>query len=805
MKISYNWLNEYLPEKIEPEKLSEILTSIGLEVESLEFYENIKGGLKDLIVGEVITCEKHPNADKLKLTTVNTGKEILQIVCGAPNVAKGQKVIIAPVGTTIFPVNNQPVTMHVAKIRGVESFGMICAEDEVGLSDNHSGIYVLPNDAAPGKNASEYLNIYTDWIYEIGLTPNRMDAMSHVGVVKDVCAWLSYHNNKTTKPKLPVTDTLEVSEDKSEFAVVIENTNDCKRYSGLHIKNVQVKESPDWLKNFLVAIGQRPINNVVDITNFILHETGQPLHAFDADALTSKKVIIKNLPEGTSFKTLDEIERKLSVNDLMICNADEPVCIAGIFGGIGSGVTANTKNIFLESAWFNPSAIRKTSLRLGLRTEAAIRFEKGVDISGTVNALKRAACLVREIAGGKIDGDLIDIYPVTAERKNITLKYKYLKKLSGKTYTSTSIKNILTALNFDIINETNDAITVAVPLSKQDIILPADIVEEIVRIDGLDNIEISKSVTITPSAQDNPVNEQLKEKISQLLTGLGFNEIVTNSIANSKIFTERRLFNSVRLLNNISVDLDIMRPAMLETGLETLAYNINRKNNSLNFFEFGKTYHNDRKYSEEEYFCFWMTAKNEMQSWKQKLQLPDFFTAKGIITSLLTAINIIDTEFSKTESSETGIQQDIFAGTTLLGTIINVNADFLEKFDIKQNVVFVELNYKNLLAANAKQQVIFKEISPYPAVERDLALTVDKGIKYTDIENRLKQLAIPFLQQFSLFDIFESDKIGKDKKSLAISFTFLNNEKTLTDTEVNNVMEKITKKLEYDLNAEIRK
>ena len=805
MKISYNWLMEYLPEKLEQQKLSEILTSIGLEVESLEFYENIKGSLNGLVVGKVITCEQHPNADKLKVTTVDIKTEILQIVCGAPNVAAGQKVIVAPVGTTIFPLNNSPVTMKVAKIRGVESFGMICAEDEVGLSENHAGIYILPDDAETGEAASKYFNIYTDWIYEIGLTPNRMDAMSHIGVAKDICAWLSYHTNKTVKTKLPVTDNIKFEEGENEFKVIIENINDCKRYSGLYIKNVTIKESPEWLRNFLTAIGHRPINNIVDITNFILHETGQPLHAFDADALTSKKVIIKNLPEGTVFKTLDNVERKLSNKDLMICNNDESVCIAGVFGGIGSGITSTTKNIFLESAWFNPSAVRYTSLRMGLRTEAAIRFEKGVDISGTVNALKRAASLIIKIADGKIEGNLIDVYPVHAEKKIITLKYDYLKKLSGKAYKPSSVKTILAALYFEILNETNDTLTVSVPLSKSDIHLPADIVEEIVRIDGLDNIEISKSITITPSTQDNLLSEQLKEKISQVLMGLGFNEIVTNSITNSKIFDDNRLLNSVRLLNNISVELDIMRPEMLETGLEILAYNINRKNSNLNFFEFGKTYHYNKKYSETEYFCFWMTAKNGIQGWKQKSGSPDFFTAKGILKSLLSSLNIADIEFSETENKESGIQQSIFIDKFNLGTITKIDTNLLEKFDIKQNVVFVELNYKNLLSTNAKQEIIFKEIVQHPSVERDLALIVDKKIKYSNIENLLKKLAIPFLQKFSLFDIFESDKIGQDKKSLAINFTFLNNEKTLTDAEVNEVMEKIAKKLEYDLNAEIRK
>lgn len=806
MKISYNWLSKYLPEKIEPEKLSEILTSIGLEVESLEFYENIHGGLKGLIVGEVLTAEQHPNADKLKLTTVNIGKEVLQIVCGAPNVATKQKVIVAPVGTTIFPVNNSPVTMKVAKIRGVESYGMICAEDEIGLGTNHAGIYILNDDAKVGDDAANYFNIYTDWIYEIGLTPNRMDAMSHIGVAKDVCAWLSYHYNKIAKPNLPFSNETKNANGKNEFEVIIENANDCKRYAAAYIKNVEIKESPDWLKNFLVAIGQRPINNIVDITNFVLHETGQPLHAFDADVLTSKKIIIKNLPEGTSFKTLDDVERKLSSKDLMICNNDEPVCIAGVFGGIGSGVTYNTKNIFLESAWFSPSSIRQTSLKHGLRTEAAIRFEKGVDISGTVKALERAASLIAEIANGKIDGAVIDVYPTEIKKKNVTLKYDYLKKLSGKNYEPSSVKNILIALGFDILNETGDSINVAVPLSKNDILLPADIVEEIVRIDGLDNIELSKSITITPAKQGNAVSEQLKEKIAQLLIGLGFNEIVTNSITNSKIFAEEKLSNAVRLLNNLSEELDIMRPTMLETGLEILAYNINRKNNNLNFFEFGKTYQDDNtNYTETEYLCFWMTAKNETQTWKQKIAMPDFFTAKGIIKNLFTAINITDTVFLKIEEVNNGLQQKVFSSNIEIGSLTNINAKFLERFDIKQSVVFAELNYKNLLSASTRNEIIFKEIPQHPAVERDLAVIVDKKVRYSEIEELINQLKLPYLQKFSLFDIFESDKIGKEKKSLAINFTFLNKEKTLTDAEVNSAMEKIIKQLENNLHAEIRK
>lgn len=805
MKISYNWLHDYLPEAIEPKKLSEILTSIGLEVESLDLYENIKGSLKGLITGEVITCKPHPNADKLKLTSVDVNKDApLQIVCGAPNVAVGQKVIVAPVGTTIYPFDGAPVTMKVARIRGIESYGMICAEDEVGLSNNHSGIYILSGDAKPGKDVADYFNIYTDWIYEIGLTPNRMDAMSHIGVAKDVCAWLTHHNNKTAKIKPPQAANIQVTQHENDFTIAIENTEACKRYSGLYISNVNIQESPAWLRNHLTAIGQRPINNIVDITNFILHETGQPLHAFDADALTTKKVVIKNLPEGTSFKTLDDVERKLSHQDLMICNDDEPVCIAGVFGGVGSGVTSNTKNIFLESAWFSPTSIRQTSLKHGLRTEAAIRFEKGVDISGTVAALQRAALLIKEVAGGDA-GNIIDVYPVETEKKIVTLQYKYLKKLSGKVYEPSVVKNILIALDFDVISETNETLTVAAPLSKNDIALPADLVEEVVRIDGLDKIELSKSITISPSLQADVLREQLKEKIAQILSGLGFNEVIINSISNSKIFTGDKLTNAVKLLNNLSADLDIMRPSILETGLEILAYNINRKNNELKFFEFGKAYRiNGEKYLEEEFVCCWMTGKNDTQTWKNKIGKPDFFTAKGIIENLLKHLNIPNIIFSEVQKNKDGFYQTISAGNLDLGKIIQVDTSILKTFDIRQTVVFIELNYSNVLSEH-KSKIAYRELTQFPIVERDLAVVVNKQLSYREIEQVIYKTSVDYLQSFSLFDIFESDKIGADKKSFAINFIFLNPDKTLTDTDIEILMQKIIHALEKNLNAEIRK
>ena len=536
MTISYNWLSEYLPWPIEPEKLSKILTSIGLEVESLTFYENVKGGLAGLTVGEVLTVSQHPNAHKLKITTVNIGAEApLQIVCGASNVAVGQKVVVATIGTTIYPSSGDPLTMRVAKIRGEESFGMICAEDEIGLGTSHDGIMVLAADTVVGTPAATLFEPYQDWVYEIGLTPNRMDAMSHYGVAKDVCAYLTHHE-KEAKPVAPFPSSFAPDQNNKTITVSIENEAACKRYAGIELTGVKVSESPSWLKNRLTAIGVRPINNIVDVTNYILHETGQPLHAFDAAAVSGGKVIVKNVAAGTAFTTLDAKERKLQDSDLLICNATDPMCIAGVFGGAASGVHAGTTSIFLESAWFHPTTIRKTSLHHGLRTDAATRFEKGVDIASTVSVLKRAALLIKEVAGGSISSDITDIYPVVTPKTEVAVKYHYIKKLSGKNYHPEAVKKILTALGFEVLGEGIDELRVAVPYSKPDISIPADLVEEILRIDGLDNIEIPTTITISPAVEVASAKEVIKEKTTQFLVGKGFVEIFTNSITNSQYF-----------------------------------------------------------------------------------------------------------------------------------------------------------------------------------------------------------------------------------------------------------------------------
>lgn len=805
MTISYNWLNEYLPVHIDPERLSRILTSIGLEVEKMQAFEEVRGGLKGLILGEVLKVEPHPNADKLKLTKVTIGGEPLQIVCGAPNVAAAQKVVVAPVGATIYPTSGESLTMKVATIRGVESYGMICAEDEIGLGTSHYGIMVLPDDAQVGMSAADYFKFFGDVIYEIGLTPNRMDAMSHWGVARDVCAYLLHHDKLEAKPVMPDAE-FEVDDHSLEINVTIENAEACKRYSGICIANVQIGPSPKWLQERLKAVGVRPINNIVDITNYIQHETGQPLHAFDYDAISDKKVVVKTLPEKTSFITLDGKERKLSSEDLMICDATSPMCIAGVFGGAKTGVSAETKNIFLESAWFNPISIRKTSFRYGLRTDAATRFEKGVDISATVTVLKRAAMLIKEWANGRIASEVVDVYPNPEPQKEVTLKYAYLKKLSGKVYQTQTVKTILESLQFIIVKEDADSITLQVPYHKPDVSIPADVVEEILRIDGLDNIEIPTSITITPSVEEDYKGEAFKEKISGVLTGAGFTEILTNSITNSAYFSEEDLATSVKLLNNLSSELNIMRPSMLHTALEVIAHNIARKNTSLRFFEFGKTYTTSGVgvYEEKNHLCFYVTGQLTETSWKEKNKSSDIYYLKGVASSILQALNINGAQWNENESTELDASISFTIGNEKLGVIGVVKKSLSQKFDIKTPVLFADF-YWDALMQKAGNKVQIKELLKYPSVERDLAMVVPKAMPFGDIEEGIKKLRLSQLQEVKLFDIFESEKLGMNKKSLAVNFTFLDEEKTLTDKEIDGWMNKIMSALEKKIGAEIRK
>ena len=807
MIISYNWLSEYLPVSIEPQKLSKILTSIGLEVESLHKYESLKGGLEGIVTGEVITCEKHPDADKLKITTVNIGAaEPVQIVCGADNVAAGQKVVVATVGSTLYPFSGEPINIKKAKIRGVESFGMICAEDEIGIGESHAGIIVLKDDVIPGTNAADIFETYTDYVFEIGLTPNRMDAMSHLGVARDVCAYLSHQDKKELRAISPFKNTFKVDNNNLPISVVIEDNNACKRYAGVSISNIKVEESPAWLQNKLRCIGLKPINNIVDITNFILHETGQPLHAFDAAKIKGNAIVIKNATEGTLFKTLDDKERKLFAEDLMIANSDENMCIAGVYGGKGSGVTAQTTTVFLESAWFNNETIRKTSLKHELRTDAAARFEKGVDISNTVNVLKRAALMIKEIAGGEISSEVIDVYPAPAEKTMVSLKYHYLKKLSGKNYHADTIKNILIALGFEIQKEGIDEILVNVPYHKTDISIAADIVEEIMRIDGLDNIEIPATISIATSTDYDNKKHELKERIANHLSANGFAEIFTNSITDSKYYSEEVLAGSVKMLNNLSADLDVLRPSLLQTGLEVVAYNINRKNADLKLYEFGKTYHSIavENYKEQEHLAIYVAGNTSTGNWQEKDKKADFYYLKGICEQVLLACGVkkITVEIAEGNDLESGI--DIFVNKKVIGKLGAVSQKLLKQFGIKESVLYADLNWDEIILLQNKNNLTYQEISKFPVVQRDLAIIVDKKIAYAQIEATIKENKIPSLKNVKLFDVFESEKIGADKKSMAVNFTFSDDSKTLADTDTDNMMKKIVASLEQQLSATIR-
>ena len=807
MTISYKWLCDYLPVKPDPQQLSSILTSVGLEVESMQPYEQVKGGLNGLVIGEVLSTQKHPNADKLTLTKVNIGQgEPLSIVCGAPNVAAGQKVVVAPVGATIFPTKGEPLTMRVAKIRGEESQGMICAEDEIGLGESHAGIMVLDPNAKPGTPAATYFELYDDIIYEIGLTPNRMDAMSHWGVARDVCAYLSHHENKELSPLRPASPSLTSSTQQAPITVQIENEKACPRYSGISMQGIQVGPSPKWMQQRLQAIGLRPINNIVDVTNYVQHETGQPLHAFDAAAITGNKVIVKNLASNTPFITLDEVERKLHADDLMICNATEGMCIAGVFGGLKSGVKEKTTSLFLESAFFEGISIRKTSFRHGLRTDAATRFEKGTDVSATVTVLERAVQLIQETAGGQINGSLIDLYPHPASKKQVTVKWSFLTRLSGKNYTSTAVKKILTGLGFDWLEESAEQFVVAVPYHKTDISMPADIVEEIVRIDGLDNIAIPSHIQLTPSSGQNDWREQLREKTANQLAGMGYQEMMTNSITNATYYSSQDQQALVTMINSLSAELNCLRPSLLETALEVVAHNLNHRNLNLRLFEFGKIYSRtgDQAYQESDRLCVVITGEKQEAGWREQAQAADFYTLKGAIDALIAGLGLA------AKTNEITLEKfsacvEWTAGKQSVGYGGIVSAALLSKMGIKQPVLFAELNWAALTEQFQKRTVKIQEIPRFPAVQRDLALVVPRSLKWEAIAHTVQKIRIQTLQDIKLFDIFESDKLGKDKKSMAVNFTFQDKEKTLTDKEIEGWMNAILSTLEKELSVTIRK
>ncbi len=800
---------EYLPVPVVPEKLSRILNAIGLEVESFDDYEEVKGGLEGLIIGKVLEVTQHPNADKLSLTRVDIGNgEPLQVVCGAPNVAAGQTVVVAPVGTTIYPKSNPPMTMRIARIRGVESHGMICAEDEIGLGDSHEGIMVIKEDVAIGSPAAAFFKPYSDKVISIGLTPNRSDAMSHLGVARDICAWLNHHEQLNVAVKSPLQVSLPENNNSIPVSVSIENPEACPRYSGVSISGVKVGASPLWMQQRLKAIGLRPINNIVDITNYILHETGQPLHAFDANRIEGQKIIVKNLPTGTPFISLDEKERKLDAEDLMICNGKgEGMCIGGVFGGLHSGVSNETNNVFLESAWFNPAGIRKSSFRHNLRTDAATHFEKGVDISQTVDVLKRAAELICRHANGQIASEVTDVYPFPRKPVEVSISYAYLERLSGKKYSPETVKEILQALGFGMLQEEEGILTVAVPFHKTDISLPADIAEEIMRIDGFDNISIPSNISFSPASETLGKQEALREKMSGILAGMGFREMLNNSITNSAFYNEAELQNSVKMMNNLSAELDILRPSMLETGLQSLAHNLNRKNNNLHLFEFGKTYKTEApgKYTEEDHLALFITGKKSTDSWKQKQENTDLFYVKGIIRVLFTQLGLPEPVYTLVKNPHMEFFLEGSINKQVLVHIGQVNKKRLDRFDIRQETLYADISWNLTLEQSSKVKLAYIEVPRFPTMYRDLAFVVDKGLPYEKIEAAVASLKIAKLKGINLFDVFESEKVGAGKKSMAMSFSFRDEEKTLTDEEVELLMQKIITIFEKELQAQIRR
>lgn len=817
MKISYNWLKDYLDFDVEARELSGILTGIGLEVEAMEEWESVEGGLKGVVIGEVLTCKKHPDADKLFVTTVNINNpEPLHIVCGAPNVAAGQKVPVAVAGTFVFKGEDR-LEIKKSKIRGELSEGMICAEDELGLGTLHEGIMVLSDDAVPGTPASEYFKIEKDTIFEIGLTPNRIDSGSHYGVARDIAAYLNINTNFNKKTVRPTVTEFSPDNEDNTCEVIIENSIDCPRYTGLTISGVTVKESPQWLKNKLKAIGLNPINNIVDITNFVQHEIGQPLHAFNADMIEGKKVIIKNLPDTTKFTTLDGIERSLSSKDLMICNSAEGMCIAGVFGGIRSGVTETTKNIFLESAYFNPVSIRKTARRHGLNTDASFRFERGADPEITSWALKRAAMLIREIAGGKITSGIIDVYPQQIERRKVEVSYQNMGRLIGKVIDPRVIRKILGLLDFSILKETNDTLLLEVPSYRVDVHREADVVEEILRIYGYNKVEIDEHVNSTLYFPEKPDREKLVNIISDMLTANGFSEIMCNSL-NPESFYETGDFETsqiVKLANPLSSDLNVMRQSLLYGGLSSVARNINRQNTDLRLYEFGNCYFLKDPvkqlpavddFAEKRTLAIFISGNDVPQRWNSQSRPTDFFNIKSTAEMILSRLGI-DPHKLVTDESGKGYFSESLKWTVnnkLLAEAGRIAGKYLAIFDINQDVYYAHLDWDLLLKTVSDHSLSYRELPKYPWVRRDLALLIDKNIKF----NRIRELAFStekhILKAVDLFDVYESENLGDNKKSYAVSFILRDDHKTLTDKNIERVMNVLVNVFEKELNAKIR-
>jgi len=813
MKISYNWLNEYLNLTTTPEQTSEILTDIGLEVEKTEIVESVPGGLKGLVIGEVLEAEKHPDADKLKKTKVNIGSEILNIVCGAPNVDKGQKVVVATVGTTLYTEKGESFKIKKSKIRGEESAGMICAEDEIGLGKSHEGIMVLDSNAKIGTPAADYFDLKNDVVFDIGLTPNRADAMSHFGVARDLMVALKHKEILPKEAQCCSPSVADWKTDNTDLNIEIEvkNMDACPRYAGVTLSGLKVAESPEWLQKRLKAIGLSPINNIVDATNYVLHELGQPLHAFDADKIKGNKVIVQNAKNKQKFTTLDETERELHTDDLMICNETEPMCVAGVFGGIDSGVSSSTTSIFLESAYFNPVSVRKTAKRQALNTDASFRFERGIDPETVIYALKRAGLLIKEIAGGTISSDIKEFYPNEIKNHQVEFNYDNCNRLIGTEISDETIDSILKNLGIQTISKTNRDLVLEVPAFRNDVLREADITEEILRIFGFNNIPVPEKLNTSITYREKNDSIALINLVSDRLSDNGFAEIMSNSLTKSSYLTDfqSKKINpdyAVRMLNPLSSELDVMRQSLLFNGMEAIIYNINRKQSDLKLYEFGKTYFKfESGYEENQVLSLFVTGKDDTENWDNEDKPVDFFSIKKEVLNTLNRLGIMknfSTNATKNELLVEGLAVSI--NKKLVADFGKVSKKVLANFGVKQPVYYAEINWDNVLQLMMMNKTKYKELAKFPSSRRDLSLLIDKAVKFEQIEEIAANADRKILKEIGLFDIYEGKNLAEGKKSYAVSFLFQDENKTLVDKQIEKIMTKIQGELESKLGASLR-
>ena len=808
MKISYNWLKKFINTSWDAEKTGELLTNLGLEVEGIEEYQSVKGGLDGIVIGKVLTCDKHPNADRLKVTTVDIGdNQPLKIVCGAPNVDVGQKVPVATIGTKLYSAEGEEWTIKKGKIRGEESHGMICAEDELGLGQSHDGIMVLDKGIKVGTPAADVFDIENDKVFEIGLTPNRADAMSHLGVARDLKAGLM-QQDINLELITPSTSAYHVDNRKLKIDVEVKDFKKSPRYCGVTISGIKVNESPNWLQNRLKAIGLSPINNIVDATNYVLHELGQPLHAFDAAKIKGNKIVVKTLKSGTKFITLDEVERELHEDDLMICDAEKPLCIAGVFGGIHSGVTEGTTSIFLESAFFDPISIRKTAKRHGLNTDASFRFERGIDPNITEYALKRAALLIMKVAGGEITSDIFDSYPVKIEDNEVRLSFENAKKLIGQEIPKETIKSILSSLEIKVNSVTETGLGLLVPAYRNDVTREADVIEEILRVYGYNNIDTTEKLNASISHTDKFEDYKLQNIIGDQLASQGFYEIMANSLTTAKytdLSEHLKEDHNVVMVNPLSQDLGVLRQSLLFSGLEAVAYNINRKQSDLKLFEFGKTYHDFSGTREEhKHLTLLVTGNRTDESWNGLNKTSDFFFLKGVVASIFKRLGIANYK-------EQPVKDDIFSegigfslGKISLVSIGVLNKPVLKHFGISQEVLFADFNWDNILEVAKRNSITFTDLPKYPEVRRDFALLLDDSVTFESIFTIAKQSERKLLKDVNLFDVYQGKNLPKGKKSYAVTFTLQDEHKTLTDKQIDKIMNKLQQSFEKQLGAELR-